>query len=80
MTPMNNPIMAMVNMMRTGGNPMALMQQMAKSNPQVNQVMQMMKGKSPAQLKSMAENIAKERGTTVEDVAQQLGLSVPTNR
>lgn len=80
MTPTNNPIMAMVNMMRTGGNPMALMQQMAKSNPQVNQVMQMMNGKSPAQLKSMAENIAKEQGTTVEQVAQQLGLSMPTKR
>lgn len=80
MIPMNNPVMAMVNMMRTGGNPMALMQQMAKSNPQVNQVMQMMKGKNPAQLKSMAENIAKERGTTVEDVAQQLGLSLPNQR
>lgn len=80
MTPMNNPIMAMVNMMRTGGNPMSLMQQMAKSNPQVNQVMQMVKGKNSAQLKAMAENIAKERGTTVENVAQQLGLSMPTKR
>lgn len=57
---------------------MQLIQQMAKSNPQVNQVMQMMNGKSPAQLRTMAENIAKERGTTVENVAQQLGISMPT--
>lgn len=80
MTPMNNPILQMVSMARSGKNPMALMQQMAKSNPQVNQVMQMMNGKNPAQLKTMAENIAKERGTTVEDVAQQLGLSMPNQR
>lgn len=80
MVPMNNPILQMVNIARNGGNPMAIMQQMAKRNPQVNQVMQMMKGKNPAQLKSMAENIAKERGTTIEDVAQQLGISLPTMR
>lgn len=77
---MNNPILQMVSMARSGKNPMALMQQMAKSNPQVNQVMQMMNGKSPAQLKAIAENVAKEKGTTVEQVAQQLGLSLPTQR
>lgn len=77
MTPMNNPIFQLVSMAKNGGNPMQMIQQMAKNNPQVNQVVQMMNGKSPAQLKAMAENIAKEKGTTIEQVAQQLGLSIP---
>lgn len=80
MMPMNNPVMMMVNMMRSGGNPMTLMQQMARSNPQINQVMQMMNGKNPSQLRSMAENISKEKGTSIEQVAQQLGISVPSGK
>lgn len=77
MIPMNSPLFQMINMARNGGNPMQLMQQMARSNPQVNQVMQMMNGKSPEQLRQMASNMAKERGMNLEQVAQQLGLTIP---
>lgn len=74
---MNNPLFQMINIARTGGNPMQLMQQMARSNPQINQVMQMMNGKSPDQLRAMCENMCRERGTTVEQVAQQIGIPIP---
>ena len=40
----------------------------------------MMNGKSPAQLEQMARNMAKERGTTIEDVARSLGIVIPSNR
>lgn len=56
---------------------MQLMQQMARINPQVNQVMQMMNGKSPHQIKQMASNMAKERGMSLEQVTQQLGIPLP---
>ena len=74
MMPMNNPLMAMMQMAKTGGNPMQMLQQMAGRDPQIRQVMQMMNGKSPQELRQMANNMARERGTTVEDVARQLGL------
>lgn len=77
MIPMNSPLFQMINVARSGGNPMQLIQQMARSNPQVNQVMQMMNGKSPDQLRQMAANMAKERGTSIEQVAQGLGISIP---
>ncbi len=77
MIPMNNPLMAMINLARSGGNPMALIQQMAGNNPQVAQMMNMVKGKNPQQLRSMAENMAKERGTSIENVTRQLGLNIP---
>ena len=73
---MNNPLLQMINVARSGGNPVQLMQQMARMNPQVNQVMQMMNGKNPQQLRIMCENMCKERGTTVEQVAQQIGIPV----
>ena len=36
--------------------------------------MQMINGKTPQQLRQIAENVAKERGVTLEYVAQQLGI------
>lgn len=77
---MNNPMMQMIGMIRNGMNPKNLLAQMAQNNPQARQVMQMMQGKSPAELRKMADNIAAERGTTVEDVARQLGITIPSNR
>ena len=75
-----NPMMQMVGMLRNGKDPRQFLVQMAQNNPQVRQVMQMMQGKSPAELRQMADNIAAERGTTVEDVARQLGIMIPSNR
>lgn len=77
---MNNPMMQMASMLRSGKSPQQFLMQMAQNNPQVRQVMQMMQGKSPAELRKMADNIAAERGTTVEDVARQLGITIPSNR
>ncbi|MBS6860293.1 MAG: hypothetical protein KH202_05100 [Clostridiales bacterium] len=70
----NNPIFNLINLARTGGNPMTLMQQMAGRNPRAQQALQMVQGKTPDQLRQMAENMAKERGTTVDEIARGLGL------
>lgn len=77
---MNNPLMAMLNALRSGGNPMALIQQMAMQSPEMRQFMQMVQGKSTAQLKQMAENMAKERGVSINDVARQLGITIPSDK
>ena len=66
-----------LNIARNGGNPMALMQQMAGQNPQLAQAMRMIHGKNPQQLRQMAINMAKEKGVTVQQVAQQYGLKLP---
>lgn len=78
--PMNNPVFSLVNAMQSGRNPMALVQQMAARDPQMRQFMQMVNGKSPEQLRQMAENMARERGVSINDVARQLGISLPSDR
>lgn len=78
MMPMqNNPLFAIVQAARGGGNPMQLMQQMAGRTPQGAQFMQMIQGKNGHQMRSIAENMAKERGVSLEQVAQQFGLQLP---
>ena len=80
MMPMNNPMMHMLAAMKNGRDPMQILHSMAQRDPQVSQIMRMMQGKSSNELRQMAQNMAAERGTSVEDIARQLGISIPSNR
>lgn len=71
---LNNPMFQIIQAMQMGRNPQLLMQQMARTNPQINQAMTMLQGKSPQEIRQMAENMCRERGTTPEQVLQMLGL------
>mgnify|MGYP000162196578 FL=1 len=73
---MNNPMMQLMQLMRNGGNPMTMLNQMTGNNPMVGQLMQSMQGKSPDALRQMAMNIAKERGIDLEQFAQQFGMKI----
>ena len=75
MAPMNNPVLALVQAMQQGRNPMALMQTMAQQNPQVAQALQMMQGKSSQQIQSMAKNMARERGVDINQMLRQMGIN-----
>ena len=69
-----NAIQNLVQIMKRGGNPMQQMQQMAAKDPQISQLLRMINGKTPAQMQTMALNMAKERGFKIEDIIRQLGL------
>ena len=76
----NHPVISILQAMRMGKNPNQMIIQMAQQDPRIKQVVEMMRGKNPDQLQRIAENMAKERGMTVEDVARQLGIQIPSNR
>ena len=71
---MNNPLMMLLQAARTGGNPMQMLRQMAAQNPAAAQAMNIVNGKTPQQLQQIAMNMCRERGTTPEAIARQLGL------
>lgn len=77
---MNNPLMQIGAMMAYGKSPEQALWAIAKQNPQIGKIMQTMNGKSPQELEQIARNMAKERGTTIEDVARSLGINIPSNR
>lgn len=74
MMPMNNPVMSMIQMAMGGMSPMQYLQQRMGQNPQIAQAMNLIQGKTPEQLHQIADNMAKQRGTTVEEIAQQYGI------
>lgn len=77
---MNNPLMALMQVARSGGNFIPVLQRMAMNNPQAAQAIRLIQGKSPQQLEQIATNMAKERGVSINDIARQLGISLPSDR
>ena len=71
---MNNPMAMLIQGMMSGANPMQFLQSVARNNPQASMLMNMVNGKNPQQLHQIAENMAKEKGTTAQQVAQQIGF------
>ena len=60
-----------------GGNPMQILQMLARQSPQVNQGLNLARGKNNQQLRTFVENMARQQGTTVEELAKQYGLTLP---
>lgn len=73
---MMNPLQ-MVQILRGAQNPMQMMMQLSQQNPQLNQIMQMTNGKTPAQMEQMVRQAAQQRGVDLNQIAQQLGLKLP---
>lgn len=78
-----NPMMALMQMMKGGNNPQAMLKQMMgnsqiASSPMATNAVEMFQSGNIDGLKSLAENLAKEKGTTVNDVKngimQQFGM------
>lgn len=66
-------IQMMMQAAQRGMSPTQFFQQYA-GNPEVAKFAQIAQGKSRDQLMQTASNMAKERGTTIDAVAQQMGL------
>lgn len=80
MIPMNNTMIALVNALKGGANPSALLQQVAAQNPQAKAAIQMISGKNSRQLEQIARNMARERGIDIEEFARSLGVTIPSER
>lgn len=69
----------MMQAAQRGMSPQQFFQQYA-GNPEVAQIAKIAQGKNREQLMQTASNMAQQRGTTLEAVAQQMGLPLQTNR
>lgn len=72
-----NPIMTMMQMLMSGGNPMSVMQQIVSNNPTLSPAMKLCQGKSPEQLEQTFYNLCKSNGIDPQQIASQYGISLP---
>ena len=68
---MNN-IFQLIQLAKSGGNAESILRQMAGNNPIVAQALKMVEGKTPEEINRIAANMAKERGTSVDEIKRQL--------
>ncbi len=73
----NNPIAMMMQARARGGSPIEFLRSIAGQNPMAAQAIRLMQGKNGQQLQTMVENMARERGVSVEQIAARLGLQMP---
>lgn len=69
---MMNPMQMLLQAAQTGTNPMQMLAQQAGNSPQLQQLQQICQGKTPQQLREIAENMCKERGTTYDQLARSM--------
>lgn len=63
-------------MLKNSNNPMALLQQMLGNNPQYNQIMSMIQGKSPQEIEKYVRNLYQSQGQDINKIANQFGLKI----
>ena len=73
---MMNP-MQLVQMIQGSGNPMQMLMGMAQNNPALGQALQMVSGKTPAEMERIAYDMAKQRGVDLNQLAKQMGIRLP---
>ena len=76
---MNDMIQSIIQMAAGGGNPMGLVQQFlgGQNDAKAAQARRMIQGKPPEELEQTARNLAREAGTTPEQILAGLGISLP---
>lgn len=78
---MDPTIQAIFRLAAGGGNPMSLIQEFLggqnKQNPKTAQALRMIQGKNAEELEQTARNMAKEAGTTPEEILSSLGIPLP---
>ena len=75
-----NMLGTLMQIMRSGGDVREAVQQMANNNPALKQFLQITNGKNAGQLKTIAENMAKERNVSINDLLRQLGINNASKR
>ena len=67
----------MLKTIRSQPNPTHGLMQLAQQDPRVSRVMNMMNGKTPAEMEQIARQMAQQRGVDLNQLAQQLGIKLP---
>ena len=72
----NSPMAMLMRAAQSGGNPMKIISQMAGNNPQMQQGMQLIQGKTPQELEQYARNMAQTQGRDINQILNSLGIEL----
>lgn len=67
-------VMQIIEVYKSGGDPLAMLAQMAQNNPKMREAYQMVEGNDTRQLQRKVQNMAQEHGVDLNALAKQFGL------
>lgn len=70
----DHPMMQPLRMMQNGVDPDVIAEQIMLHHPKRDQIAKVVDGKDSKQLMQVAENMCRERGTTVDEVLRSMGI------
>lgn len=74
---MRNNVQQIFQALQGGANPNVIAMQLAQKNPVFRNALNMANGRTPEQIIGMAQQMARQRGVDLNQVAQQLGMQLP---
>lgn len=74
---MSNPMAQIMGAIQRGINPNQIAMQLIQNDPAVRQAADLMNGRTPNQIRDMAQQMAAQRGVDLNQLAQQLGVQLP---
>ena len=69
--------MQLVQVLQGSTNTVQVLMGMAQHHPALGQALQMVNGKTPAEMERMAYDMAKQRGVDLNQLAKQMGIRLP---
>ena len=72
--PQSNLLSQLMAAARAGKSPQEVLPQLAKQHPVVKQAMDIVSGNAPQQVTGMIQHMAAQRGVTIPQLMQRLGI------
>lgn len=64
-------LIQVMQLMKSGGSPQALMNMVAQQNPQMGAALNLLSGKSPQDMEQVCRNLCQQRGLNFDSLYQQ---------
>lgn len=68
----NNMLSFLISAYKSGGNPMAVLQQLAQNNPNAQEFLSLIQGHTPQQMEQVCRNICQQRGINFDSALAQV--------
>lgn len=75
-----NATIQILALMRAGKDPSIILNLLDNESAYIQKMKHLLSSKSPDQLRNMANGIRVSRGTSIEDMARQMGIEITSNR
>ena len=68
----NDALTTLITILKTGGNPQAVLNSMAAQNPKIREALQLLQGKSSQDMENICRNLCKQKGIDFDTTLQQV--------